>query len=87
MNDFNHLLQSHSHEFEDIYVKMNDKIYNKNGCKLSKCALMRRHHRDRGKISENEQILNELYFENDDIVSQQLLDRIHCHYFIHLILI
>eukprot|EP01084_Bolivina_argentea_P210504 358270_1 len=79
LDDFNHLLLSHSHQFEYIHDILNYEIYS-NNCKLSKCLLMRRHHTDRAKISENEKILNELYFLNDDVASQQLLDRIHCYY-------
>eukprot|EP01084_Bolivina_argentea_P268226 455522_1 len=81
LNDFNHLLQFHPHVFEDIYDMMNNLIYNNAGCILGDCLLMRRHHRDRSKIYENETILNDLYFMKDDVVSQQLLDRVHCHYF------
>ena len=81
LNDFNHLLECHFTEFEEIYKILNEQIYDNNGCELSKCLLLRRHHRDRQKISDNDRILNELYNVNDDVVSQQLLDRIHCHYF------
>eukprot|EP01084_Bolivina_argentea_P193679 332264_1 len=80
LNDFNHLLEFHAHDFEDIFVMMNSVLYENNNCILSKCALMRRHHRDRTEITHNDKILNELYFDNDDIVSQQLLDRIHNHF-------
>ena len=80
LNDFNHLLESHRHEFEEIYNMLKNEIYNNNDCRLRECLSMRRHHRDRHKITENEEILNELYNGNDDIVSQQILDRAHCHY-------
>eukprot|EP01084_Bolivina_argentea_P123752 219292_1 len=81
LNDFNHLIQSHSVESQHIFKYLKWKIYNNNDCESSECLLMRRHNRDRHRISENEKILTELYFTNDDIVCQQLLDRVHCHYF------
>eukprot|EP01084_Bolivina_argentea_P123749 219285_1 len=81
LNDFNHLSQYHAHHFEEIYKKMNHKIYKNNVCILSQCFSIRRHHRDRNKISNNEATLNDLYFIDEDVVSQQLLDRIHCYYF------
>eukprot|EP01083_Nonionella_stella_P145440 455774_1 len=80
LNDFNHLLQSHAGEFEDIY----DILCTTNNypCDLQKCVSLRRNQRDRMKISENINNINHLYFTtcNAEIVSQQLLDRIHCHY-------
>ena len=60
LNDFNHLLESHRDEFEEIYNMLNHEIYNNNDCRLRECLSMRRHHRDRHKITENEEILNEL---------------------------
>eukprot|EP01084_Bolivina_argentea_P303431 523867_1 len=79
LDDFNHLLQAHSHQFEDIYNFFNKHICDNNpdGCKLSDCLLIKRHQRDRNK----KLILSDLYFNNNHIVEQQLLDRIHCHYF------
>eukprot|EP01084_Bolivina_argentea_P076713 139064_1 len=84
MNDFNHLLSHHSNELEmeEIYNKLVKQIYNNKSCGLAKCSFMRRNHRNRTLITKNEQILNELYHSCEDIVSQQLLDRIHC-YFLH----
>eukprot|EP01084_Bolivina_argentea_P191313 328637_1 len=86
LNDFNHLLRCHSICDEYICHLLNQVIYKNNcmsGCKLNECMLMKRHHRDRHKISQKEQILKALYFDEEDIVGivlQQLLDRIHCHY-------
>eukprot|EP01084_Bolivina_argentea_P165708 287838_1 len=53
-------------------------------CDLSGCLLMRRNHRDRIQISGNSNILKDLYSTDDDrqMMVQQLIDRIHCH-FVH----
>eukprot|EP01084_Bolivina_argentea_P076714 139065_1 len=81
LNAFNHLLMAHVYQFEDIYNQLQSSIYGNKSCILSKCVLMRRNQRDRAKISD--QRLNELYSSDiyNDIVWQQLLDRIHCYYF------
>eukprot|EP01084_Bolivina_argentea_P177102 306344_1 len=49
-------------------------------CKLSNCLMMRRNHRNRNKIGNIS--LKNVYYGNDDmdIVTQQIMDRIHCHY-------
>eukprot|EP01084_Bolivina_argentea_P180656 312114_1 len=80
LNDFNHLLSQHTNQFEVIYNRLN-RIYNGNGCDSCKCASIKRHYRDRSTIRNNENKLKELYFDMDNIVKQQLLDRIHCYYF------
>eukprot|EP01084_Bolivina_argentea_P025742 47867_1 len=80
LNDFNHLLHLHPYDFEDIYNILNDKVYNGKGCNLDECLLTRRHYRDRTKMSKKK-MTKWLYFADDDIASQQLLDRIHCYYF------
>ena len=49
-------------------------------CDLAKCVLIRRHQRNMNEIAKHEYLLNGIYFQNDDIPSQQLLDRIHCHF-------
>eukprot|EP01083_Nonionella_stella_P088745 247541_1 len=76
LNDFNHLLYAHATEFEAIYNILSP--HNKS-CELSQCLLMRRNQRDR----ENKQLLRQLYFASDatEVMCQQLMDRIHCHYF------
>eukprot|EP01083_Nonionella_stella_P237775 833806_1 len=75
LNNFNHLLDHHSHQFEDIYNQLKLIIFDNNDCELSNCLLMLRHQRDRHEV-----ILNDMETEQEDIVMQQLLDRIHCHY-------
>eukprot|EP01084_Bolivina_argentea_P212655 361434_1 len=82
VNDFNHLLSHHAHQFEDIYNMLSSKVYGNNSCNLSKCFLMRRHQRDREKVTKNEFVLNLLFISyNEDVLQQQLLDRIHCYLF------
>eukprot|EP01084_Bolivina_argentea_P085803 155086_1 len=81
LDDFNHLVHSHVHEFEEIYNILNDAIYNNNGCELCNCLLMRRHHRNRSVVTKNEYILDELFCSSNGIVELQILDRVHCHYF------
>eukprot|EP01084_Bolivina_argentea_P280024 478804_1 len=76
LNDFNHLLFCHTHQFEDIY-NMN----NKDECNLHKCISLRRNQRDRCRLTNEENILLNLYTDRDNIPSQQLLDRMHCYIF------
>eukprot|EP01083_Nonionella_stella_P274468 931695_1 len=79
LDDFNHLLLDHSRHFEEIhYILSNDKM-----CSLSSCYRMQRSHRDRFELREKDNKIQEMYFNcNDsrDVVYQQILDRIHCHY-------
>eukprot|EP01084_Bolivina_argentea_P113716 202626_1 len=74
LDDFEHLLMHHSQEFENIF----DFLHNKSNA--SDCLPMRRNHINQ---VTNETMSTNLYF-NDDIVAQQLLDRIHC-YCLHLV--
>eukprot|EP01084_Bolivina_argentea_P076716 139067_1 len=76
LNHLNHLLFYHQNQFEEIYKMLHANMNNNQICKLSNCLMMRRNHRNRTLITKNEQILNELYHSCEDIVSQQLLDRI-----------
>eukprot|EP01084_Bolivina_argentea_P271246 461468_1 len=80
VNDFNELLLQRSNEFENIYNTLIQRSNNNVVCDLLKCESMRRNQRNRNEITENENELKTLYF-NDDIVTQQLLDRVHCYYF------
>eukprot|EP01083_Nonionella_stella_P083514 230988_1 len=81
LDDFNHLLSCHSHEFEDVYNMLKATVYDGEDCNLSQCVMMKRNHRDRSAITKNESILYQLYFDKDNIVAEQLLDRVHCYYF------
>eukprot|EP01084_Bolivina_argentea_P281628 481885_1 len=74
LNDFNHLLSSHSHDFEAIYDELNKNIYEENGCNVLKCKQMKRHRRNRSQNA-----LKKLYLNNN--IVEQILDRIHCFYF------
>eukprot|EP01084_Bolivina_argentea_P273135 465192_1 len=77
LNDFNHLLMHHHKQFQTITKFLKKHSNPKNLCNLSKCLLLRRNCRNRSVLHR------ELYFEADhhEIVTQQLIDRIHCYYF------
>eukprot|EP01084_Bolivina_argentea_P183341 316391_1 len=77
LNQFNHLLTSHDDQLEEIY---NIILQHCEKCDLSQCLMMKRNHRDRAVLIDDNHKLNELYF-NDNITMQQLIDRIHCHIF------
>eukprot|EP01084_Bolivina_argentea_P274463 467841_1 len=81
LDDFHHLLKHHVHEFEDIYNKLNKKIYGNSSCDLSRCVLMSRNQRDRAKITKSGDIIDKLYTNKHDIISEQLLDHVHCYFF------
>ena len=85
LNDFNHILYYHCNqhnEIEEICKNIVRKfITNNSECSLMECLCIKRNHRN--KTLQNE---NGLYFvdNNDDqikeIVTQQILDKIHCFY-------
>eukprot|EP01084_Bolivina_argentea_P176336 305168_1 len=83
LDDYNHLLTKHSQDFEDIYDKLIEETNNKQLCDLNKCKIIRRNQRDRSAVTKNENILTKLYEckNENDIVQQQFIDRIHSHYF------
>eukprot|EP01083_Nonionella_stella_P001437 4130_1 len=81
LDDFNHLIFCHGNQFEDICNILTQSVYPQNKCHLAQCEFMRRHHRDRSKITKGEMLLSELYFNDERIADEQLLDRIHCYYF------
>eukprot|EP01084_Bolivina_argentea_P096800 174020_1 len=66
LNDFNHLLFYHSNEFEYIYNKLIAQINNNKPCNLLKCLMMKRNQRNRSEITENENLLNKLYLNNNN---------------------
>eukprot|EP01084_Bolivina_argentea_P215052 365072_1 len=76
LNDHNHLLLYHSDELEHIYEILCAIVYDGNSCNFTQCLQLRRNHRDRSNISKNS-----LYHTEDNIVTEQLLDRIHSFYF------
>eukprot|EP01084_Bolivina_argentea_P274275 467435_1 len=84
LNDYQHLLSAHAAEFEIIHHTLvedsNDGIY----CQLSKCHAVQRNRRDRYLLSNNENQVREMFFnanDNTEIIRQEFLDTIHCHYF------
>eukprot|EP01083_Nonionella_stella_P260606 888355_1 len=80
INDANHLLFSHSTEFEPIHQIFKEKSNNNQTCDLSKCLMTRRNYRDRSKITSREDLLSQMY-SGDDVVTEQILDSVHCHWF------
>eukprot|EP01083_Nonionella_stella_P099306 279232_1 len=74
LNGFHHLLSEHDteEEFESIYLQL---IMHK--CTFSDCNLLKRNHRNR-----NTRTVPLMYNTNNinDIVSYQILDKIHCYY-------
>eukprot|EP01084_Bolivina_argentea_P035205 65312_1 len=84
INDFHHLLDLHNHEFEEIYNILVEQCFNRKKCVLSDCLMMKRNHRDRRRLRVNNKELNKMYCHQTDvidIVHQQIMDSIHCHYF------
>eukprot|EP01084_Bolivina_argentea_P050576 93021_1 len=81
LNDYNHLLFTHYNEFENIYNMLIKQCSDNKVCELKTCLMMRRNQRNRSNITKNENLLKEFYINNDNIVTQQLLDTIHSNYF------
>eukprot|EP01084_Bolivina_argentea_P227981 385127_1 len=81
LDDFNHILSYHSNDFEDIYSMLCAVVYENKPCDFTTCIPMKRNQRNRSLIAQNEQMLSEIYLNQDNIIEQQLLDRIHCHLF------
>eukprot|EP01084_Bolivina_argentea_P248308 415321_1 len=77
LNDFNHLIHCHSSDFEDIFEILIKQSNHSKICDLSQCFMNQRNHRDR---SIDCKTVDELYF-GDGIILQQILDRVHSHYF------
>ena len=76
LNSFNHLVLCHDNDFEKIYGSF-DKC-----CEFRECKSFKRHRRNRSEIAltENENVLNELYANSKDIINAQIMDKIHCYY-------
>ena len=84
VNSFHHLLRDHSDKFEEIHYKLIEECNDGRICKASDCFILKRNNRNRAKYATNDQALKRLYFDcdnNNDIVNQQIMDSIHCHYF------
>eukprot|EP01084_Bolivina_argentea_P308452 533388_1 len=79
LNDYNHLLSVHSHEFEDIHNILITKSNSRLECDLSNCCFLKRNYRNRNKTHFD----RKMYFDQDEknIIQQQLFDRIHSYYF------
>eukprot|EP01084_Bolivina_argentea_P028201 52425_1 len=84
LNDFHHALTIHDMDhFEDIYNILLEKCYDSHVCLLSQCILMQRNHRLRTSLKDTKRLKKMFLNASDvnDIVLQQILDKIHCHYF------
>eukprot|EP01084_Bolivina_argentea_P170993 296261_1 len=81
INHFNHLVSCHYKQFEEIYSYFNEYIYENKICHLTLCKSFRRNRRNRSEISQNERILTKMYSNPSQMVSKQVLDRIHCYFF------
>eukprot|EP01084_Bolivina_argentea_P234292 394439_1 len=85
LNDFNHLLTIHSSDFEDIYNILIKQSHHMKVCDISKCSIRQRNYRNRTMYTKNEELLNNLYFNDGEsginVIKLQLMDRIHCYYF------
>eukprot|EP01084_Bolivina_argentea_P098834 177666_1 len=79
LNDYHHMLQYHDTDFENICKFVNYDDQNNELCDLSNCVMMRRNRRNRHLMKDKLNTLNKLYF-NDDIVKQQLIDKIHVYF-------
>eukprot|EP01083_Nonionella_stella_P021085 58466_1 len=87
LDDFNHVLDYHCNEQQHdtekvcVYLLSRFKI-NGSECRLSTCVCAKRNHKtDANHVAKR----NEIYFVNDEenedkrhVVTQQILDRIHC---------
>eukprot|EP01084_Bolivina_argentea_P224170 379140_1 len=84
LEDFHHLLQVHSLQFEEMYNELNRVCHGETSCDLKNCLMMQRNHRDRTSLKSNDDKLRAIYFGcNDvrDITRQQVLDKIHSYFF------
>eukprot|EP01083_Nonionella_stella_P114688 339360_1 len=77
LNDYHHLTTVHHYQFQQIYDKLISTVYDDTPCDLSQCLSMHRNQRNRN----NNDSINHLYCYQSqrDVISQQILDRIHCH--------
>eukprot|EP01084_Bolivina_argentea_P045660 84053_1 len=82
LNDFHHLLIAHQEQFEMIHDILLEKVMEGLQCDLSQCCMMKRNHRDRTRLKDNDIELKRRYLSDTitDIALQQLFDSIHCYY-------
>eukprot|EP01084_Bolivina_argentea_P085805 155090_1 len=74
LDDHHHVLLHHADQFEGVYNLLCETVNDNDICKLSKCLSLRRNQRDRLKRTRN------LYLNEENIVEEQLLDKIHAYY-------
>eukprot|EP01084_Bolivina_argentea_P108232 193426_1 len=77
LNDFNHLLFTHSNDFEDIYDALIHQHNERMLCDIKQCLILKRNQRDR--TIDNTQLYVNKY--PTYVIQEQLMDKIHCHYF------
>eukprot|EP01084_Bolivina_argentea_P296582 510812_1 len=79
LDDFNHLWCNHRHQLHVICDMLQKKIYDDQECVMVDCISYKRNTRDRALVRTKANMLQKLYQTNkDDIVSEQILYRIHC---------
>eukprot|EP01084_Bolivina_argentea_P160702 279803_1 len=81
LNNYHHLINMHSIEFEEIYnfFTISDDI---KSCNIETCHMLKRNHRDRSNNSHNDRNRSEIYYNHtdyNDVITQQFLDQIHCY--------
>eukprot|EP01084_Bolivina_argentea_P239399 402389_1 len=72
LDAFHHLLFNHDDQFELIHSTFLMQCYNGNICPVWKCSMFERNRIDRKKYEGK---------LHNDMILQQLLDRVHCYYF------
>eukprot|EP01084_Bolivina_argentea_P118356 210012_1 len=81
LNDYHHLLIHHPFEYVKSYL--NRQKHNAMTCELISCYVMKRNQRNRFELGTKHSDIRQMYFNcesDEDIVRQQTLDVIHCHY-------
>eukprot|EP01084_Bolivina_argentea_P283471 485501_1 len=79
LNDYNHLLITHSNHFEDIYNLCKEQANDEWLCNLCDCLCWKRNDRNRSHIEEQKYEISNGK-DIGDVTQQQIIDRIHCYY-------
>eukprot|EP01084_Bolivina_argentea_P014275 26671_1 len=81
LNDFHHLLMHHDHQFEQICNTMIEKCNNNTLCDMLKCKYVQRNYRNRLSDTEFTKLYSHCNVHIDQVIYQQILDKLHCYYF------
>eukprot|EP01083_Nonionella_stella_P147675 466358_1 len=77
LNDFHHLMYKHGNEYGSVHKSLLDNCSDGMLCNVCDCLMIRRNYRNR-RTETN------IYFDaanNEDIIKQQLMDKIHSYYY------